>query len=82
MTFGKNRDIKMPICLKRKTLSMRNTSHDIRMRNMETDKANRKLTQNSAKDHGESNVRNNTKRLKKINLDKRKDLSKYYYTAS
>ena len=47
---------------------MHNSSHDIWVRNMDTDKANRELTQNSTKSHGEGAVRNNTKRQKKINL--------------
>jgi len=48
---------------------MRSSCHDIRMQNMETDKANRKLTQNSTKSHGEGDVRNNTERQVKIKLD-------------
>ena len=59
---------------------MRNSSHDIRMRNIETDKANREPIQNSTKSHGEDHFRNNTKGQEKINLVKRKDQSKRHYT--
>ena len=41
----------------------------------------RKLTQNSAKGHGESNARNNAERQEKVNLDKRKEY-KIHYTGS
>ena len=45
--------------------------------NLETNQPNRKLTQNSAKNHGKSNVRNNSKRQKKIKQIKEKSNVKY-----
>ena len=51
------------------------------MQKMETDKANRKLTQNCPKSHGEGDVRDNTKRQENINLDQRKDWNKRHFTG-
>ena len=51
---------------------MRNTSHEIRIRDVETDKKSRELTQNSTKSHGKGYVRDNTKGQEKIHIDQRK----------
>ena len=40
--------------------SMCNTSHDIQVQNMETNKAIRELIKNSTMGHGKGDVRNNT----------------------
>ena len=70
----------MPLCLKRKIYNQCViTSHDIWVRNTETDKANRELTQNSTKGNGKGNVKINTRRQEKINLDQRKKHYIYIY---
>ena len=53
---------------------MCNASNDMFwMRDMETDKTSRKLTQNSTKSHGKGHAGNNIERQEKIYLDQREN---------